>query len=269
MVNLQGLRRPEYTGENRCFPCTVVNAVIAVVASVVVSLVSPIVGVAMFAASGAAIYYRGYLVPGTPQLTKRFLPEPVLAAFGKRPPAPTSTEGEAPDEAFDPLAELAASGIVTDTEDGTDVRLTAEFSEKRAAASVGDDREALESVFRRVFDDVSVSFGDERPGLVGPKRNHVTRWPSVTAAVADAKSAAALERTVDGFASFEPARKAKLLQSVRVLLERCAVCRTPLQFDRVERETCCQTYDAVEFSCPECEETMFEMTADAVGQAEV
>ena len=35
----------------------------------------------------AAIWLRGYLVPGTPELTKRYLPERALALFGKAPAA--------------------------------------------------------------------------------------------------------------------------------------------------------------------------------------
>ncbi|MDG5760682.1 hypothetical protein QA600_15200 [Natronococcus sp. A-GB1] len=79
------LRQPEYTGENRCTPCTVLNLAIAGAIGAAVARRSRIAAAAVVGASTAAIYLRGYLVPGTPELTKRYLPEPVLRLFGKTP----------------------------------------------------------------------------------------------------------------------------------------------------------------------------------------
>lgn len=81
----EAVRRPEYTGENRCLPCTVVNVLIATVLGAVVSKRSRLGGAAVVAVSLASIYLRGYLVPGTPELTKRYLPRAVLRWFGKEP----------------------------------------------------------------------------------------------------------------------------------------------------------------------------------------
>lgn len=78
-------RRPEYTGENRCIPCTATNVVIACLLSVGVGVLFPPAGVALFALSLAAIWLRGYLVPGTPELTKRYFPDWLLAYFDKGP----------------------------------------------------------------------------------------------------------------------------------------------------------------------------------------
>ncbi|WP_293032421.1 hypothetical protein [Natronococcus sp.] len=77
------LRQPEYTGENRCTPCTILNLAIAGAIGTAVARRSRIAGAAVVGASTAAIYLRGYLVPGTPELTKRYLPERVLRLFGK------------------------------------------------------------------------------------------------------------------------------------------------------------------------------------------
>lgn len=84
---LGGLKNPEYTGENRCIPCTVVNALIAVAVSGLAALAVPPLGPVVLAVSALLIYFRGYLVPGTPELTKRYLPARVLRAFGKNPVA--------------------------------------------------------------------------------------------------------------------------------------------------------------------------------------
>ncbi|OAQ53128.1 hypothetical protein HTG_09860 [Natrinema mahii] len=79
------LRQPEYTGDNRCEPCTVLNLVIAAILGSIVARKSRLGGLVAVGVSIALIYFRGYLVPGTPTLTKRYLPPAVLRWFGKDP----------------------------------------------------------------------------------------------------------------------------------------------------------------------------------------
>ncbi|TYL38456.1 hypothetical protein CV102_11675 [Natronococcus pandeyae] len=82
---IAALRQPEYTGENRCAPCTILNLGIAGAIGVAVARRSRLAGALVVGLSAAAIYLRGYLVPGTPELTKRYLPPSVLRLFGKEP----------------------------------------------------------------------------------------------------------------------------------------------------------------------------------------
>lgn len=102
------LRQPAYTGDNRCLPCTAVNIVIAVIVSVVASIVSPVLGVGVFVLALVAIYVRGYLVPGTPTLTKRYFPERVLHWFDKDATASVTDESVA----IDPERVLLAATAV-------------------------------------------------------------------------------------------------------------------------------------------------------------
>ncbi|QSX00604.1 hypothetical protein [Haloterrigena alkaliphila] len=118
------LKQPEYTGENRCEPCTILNLAIAAVVGSLIARKSRVGGALAVGISIALISLRGYLVPGTPTLTKRYLPPEVLRWFGKEPDpelasglGPVDT-GSADDE--DP----AATGGGTDagagsTEDAT------------------------------------------------------------------------------------------------------------------------------------------------------
>lgn len=85
---LDAFREPEYTGENRCVPCTAINVALAVALTAASAVLGPVAALAVFAGSMASIYFRGYLVPGTPELTKRYLPDRVLALFGKAPDGP-------------------------------------------------------------------------------------------------------------------------------------------------------------------------------------
>lgn len=84
---IKTLRQPEYTGENRCKPCTLLNLTIAVILSSVIARKSKLGGALAIGVSIAHIYLRGYLVPGTPTVTKRYLPPAVLRWFGKKPGA--------------------------------------------------------------------------------------------------------------------------------------------------------------------------------------
>lgn len=79
------LKQPAYTGENRCEPCTILNLAIAVVVGSLIARKSRLGGLLAVGISIALIYLRGYLVPGTPTLTKRYLPNDVLRWFGKEP----------------------------------------------------------------------------------------------------------------------------------------------------------------------------------------
>ncbi len=109
---LERFREPEYTGENRCVPCTVINSVLAVVLTLIASALGPVAALVVLVGSAASIYYRGYLVPGTPELTQRYLPDRVLALFGKTPDGPR--EGW---EGGDPVAVTDETAAVT-TGDG-------------------------------------------------------------------------------------------------------------------------------------------------------
>lgn len=71
MTPLARLRRPEYTGQNRCWPCTILNVAILAVAVVTVGVLRPLAGVAIGVAGTAFIWLRGYLVPYTPTLGPR------------------------------------------------------------------------------------------------------------------------------------------------------------------------------------------------------
>ncbi|QLK24597.1 hypothetical protein HYG81_10715 [Natrinema zhouii] len=129
------LRQPEYIGENRCEPCTVLNLIIAAVLGSIIARKSRLGGLLAVGLSVALIYLRGYLVPGTPTLTKRYLPPAVLRWFGKDPePAVASGLGG------------AASAAPTDIADGDRGRFNADSS---ADSDVGvtsyDEGEPLET----------------------------------------------------------------------------------------------------------------------------
>jgi len=69
-----GLRRPEYTGSDRCWPCTVVNVVLVAAGAAAAALAGwPGVGAGLGIAGLALVWLRGYVVPGTPRFAPRLV----------------------------------------------------------------------------------------------------------------------------------------------------------------------------------------------------
>lgn len=118
---IDALHQPEYTGENRCEACTIVNAAIAAVLGAIVARKSKLAAAVVVGISGFLIYLRGYLVPGTPTLTKRYLPPSVLRLFDKEP-------GPAVQSGFGTIDANTSTGIdthsTTSTEDDDDADST-------------------------------------------------------------------------------------------------------------------------------------------------
>lgn len=71
MGGIAGFRRPEHTGENRCWPCTAVNLGVLAALCAPLGLLWPAAGVVAGLAGAAVIWYRGYLIPYTPRFAPR------------------------------------------------------------------------------------------------------------------------------------------------------------------------------------------------------
>lgn len=238
------LRRPEYTGENRCVPCTVVNAGIAVVVATGVAVVAtPWFGVLSFAAAIAAIYFRGYLVPGTPTLTKRYFPPWLLRRFGKEPvvaTGPTSGPSSRP---------LEAAGVLRATDAGPALtpRFATVWAERASAchtAGITEERIAA------AFDAESVSrLGDTSFVLNGDTSR---RWESTAALAADVAAAELLAERTD-WDQFERDHRRTILQALRLCLEDCPACDAELTVETERVDPCCQKPHLVtESSCETC-----------------
>lgn len=253
------LRDPEYTGANRCLPCTVVNLLIA--ASIAVALGAvllprtgmftfvPFVVVA-FGLFVGVIYLRGYLVPGTPTITKRYFPTRLLALFGKRPPvertlAATATpvdsvSGESipgepvPGEDNDPPV-----GAAVVRYDERDADLTPNFRDEwtERMAVLGESEIEAEDV-RAAFCADSISrYGEQSFVLNG---NQSLRWGSQAALVADVAAAELLRTRLDEWPELDGDRRRSLLMGLRFCLDQCPSCDGRLSVTEDRVDPCCQ-----------------------------
>jgi len=67
------VRRPEHTGERRCWPCTVVNVVLVVGAALAVARRRRLAALPVLLIGTALVYLRGYVLPGTPWFAPRLV----------------------------------------------------------------------------------------------------------------------------------------------------------------------------------------------------
>jgi hypothetical protein len=274
---LQRVRQPEYTGENRCLPCTVVNVAIAWSGSLLVGtwlafVVDPAVAVTvaggLLLAGLAAVWLRGYLVPGTPALTKRYLPGRVLSAFGKNPDAELVVQPS--DRAGDSDLDVEGTLLGTDALEpcrGDDYCLTDSFREQWYARidDLGDDVDWAAPLSRLdvVDADAEVELADRKRSVVAVvDGRRLGMWESRPAARADLAAATLLEDRLDGWGALAPEDRVRLTGGLRVFLETCPDCAGPLTFDTETRESCCTSQEVAAVSCTDCDARIFESPVD-------
>ncbi|WP_372480637.1 hypothetical protein ACAH01_06665 [Halomicrobium sp. HM KBTZ05] len=279
---LRRYQDPEYTGSNRCLPCTLVNSVIGIllsggIAAVGATWATTAVGVAgagvVLLLSAVSIYFKGYLVPGTPALTKRYFPPWLLALFGKEPAGAASRvaksaadpavreETEEPAE-IDLETYLMEAGALEPCRGGEDLCLTDPFQtewneaiERIRDADVG--RERLPALLDTTAEEVTV----EEHGSAFRARvdgQYVGTWESRGAFVADIAAAEVLGEWLDDWASVPVTHRGQLLNGLRLFLTTCPSCGGDLAFGTDTVESCCTTHEVAAVSCEDCETRVFE-----------
>lgn len=251
------LRDPEHTGENRCRPCTVVNLVIAAVVAGGVVPVSASLGAGVFVVSVGVIYLRGYLVPGTPWLTQRFLPAPIRRLFGK--PSQGATADRARLDLVD-WPSFEETGVF-----GPDGTLTEEFRSAwragvqrlDAAANVTDELAAVLDV-----DPNTVTVTEYPDGVaVSVAGVGAARWPSRIAMLADLAAAKRLH--ADGPQLDGDIRELnRAFGGLRALLDRCPVCDGGLVTAELNAVACCGSSTTNVLVCEACDARIFEDDPD-------
>jgi hypothetical protein len=263
------IRQPEYTGENRCVPCTTVNVLIAGVVSAIIGVVSIPLMAGSFLAFLGVIYLRGYLIPGTPELTKRHLPDSILHLFGKPTTNESITEMTEYEGQIDVEAVLMEAGTVVDCPDGDDLCLSPEFhavwSEQIDRVRQGTAADDIAAVFdvqasgdELALEDRENAFVVESDGL------SIGWWESRTAFIADVAAGRALQRRYPGWDDLDNEVRTRVLASLRVFLERCPTCDGALELGTETVSSCCSSRDIVAMACDDCDARLFEFDAAAL-----
>ncbi|MDL5363756.1 hypothetical protein [Halalkalicoccus sp. NIPERK01] len=274
---LDRLRKPEYTGENRCTPCTVLNVVIALVASGLLATVAPALAALVFALSLAAIYLRGYLVPGTPRLTKRYLPDRALALFDTHPGEGRRTEewetvetlDDHRENAVDPERFLLDVDAVEPCQREDDLCLTDGFARlidrRRGAFEDPFDPGTMAALFDT--DPGSIAALDRAYPAVEIDRR-VRKWPSEAALVADLLTDDALRELTDRWSEVPLEQRLGILESLRSFHETCPNCGGEVFLGEDTYESCCRSYEVLTIGCVDCEQPLLEFDPEDLAVAE-
>ncbi|ELY70414.1 hypothetical protein [Natrinema versiforme] len=232
---LARLEQPAYTGDNRCLPCTAVNVALAFAIAAGLAIAgSAVAGALAFGVCLALIRLRGYLVPGTPTITRRYFPDRVLERFGKSTAATPTIEAVSPDEL---ASTLTAAGIVTADEGA--IRLAPAFRRRwndRLSSADAADPSAAE-VGSMLGADESEQVGETAFLLDGRKQ---VRWESTAALAADVAAAAELRTRIDGWDALAVDERRDLLTGLRLLRDDCPICRDQVQTAAERLEHCCR-----------------------------
>ncbi|WP_247002031.1 hypothetical protein [Halosolutus gelatinilyticus] len=273
---LERFRRPEYTGENRCWPCTVVNGVLVAIVAGALAILDRRTAAAVAAVVGAvAIALRGYVVPYTPQFAPRLVAALPIDGFDHVEPGdepgslsdPAPADADADGESERPSGEAVLTALLeADVVEpaGEDVRLADDFREEwrremRALRDLDFDglaRVADEQTAPSIGARADRSWGRSMLVLEGDSGVPTTLRRGV--AVAELAAARALESRVES----GPIRRAAG-RPLRSLLDRCPLCDEELA---VIQSSCCGEVTPIgqtppqKLVCSSCNERFFTFT---------
>lgn len=262
-------RRPEHTGENRCWPCTVVNVALVAVAAAAVSIASVPAAAAVAVAGLALVWLRGYVVPGTPRFAPRLaasIPGGDALFHGtggdRTPDAESGSLDPADVDGERLLDRLLAEGVLEI--DGDTVAPTAEFHERWRAE--------MNRLRTRETESLAETARDVSPATASRAiRNDGDEWIALSSGEANTVDETWLRRPVAiaeiaGYRAAEPflsddSIRLAAARTNRMFLDACPDCGGDLK--RGTDMPCCGGYagpgeePAETLVCPACEVRLY------------
>lgn len=250
-ASIDGVRNSEHTGDNRCTPCTVTNLIFAIIGSGVLLIISPVASLVTFSTSVLMIYFRGYLVPGTPTLTQQYFPDRVLAKFDK------SSGGNGDPNTFVNLNTYLNQKPIT-TNCGSDICLTQEFKNSWASQmELLKDKENYNEELSSLLG-VSASELSMKKNIVNYeigvdyRGKAVGRWASKASFIIDLATAREFMKRFDDWDRLSSENRGEIMAGFRVFAVLCPLCDSPLEVKQESLESCCRSYNTLVSSCENC-----------------
>jgi hypothetical protein len=251
-------------------PCTIVTVIIAILLTGIVTVISFIFATlsislicagCIFILLLLSIYLRGYLVPGTPELTKRYFPPWLLTIFDKNPEI-IETQSE-----INPEPILVAAGALEECTDQNDLCLTADFSndwqtEINKIKNTGGKNQLLD-LFN--VEDGNVEYDERGEEFVARIDGTIIGlWESKTAFLADLGAAQVLSIRISSWSEFGTNERRQLLSGLRLFAETCYNCGGGVNFSIKAIESCCSTHQVAVVLCNECGARLFESNLNKI-----
>ncbi len=264
---IKQLQDENHTGRNRCIKCTVFNIILSIVLSVVlfVILLVEFTGAQSVAVAGiflllsfTTIWLKGYFVPYTPQITRKFFPQRVLHWFGKENPS-------SPIRSFDPsshVPSLETANVLVYSDDHEDYVVSddiiANISERYSK-----DSPEVDNLLEQVgIEDVAVLDRGKKIYLISDDER-IHYWPSEKALAIDAILVDILEESVITWKMRPPEERLNLLATVRLFFQQCPDGEHTI--GKVsEYETCCDEKVVFKTVCEESDDVLFSRGADNI-----
>jgi len=260
------LKNPRYTGENRCLPCTAVNLIISLVLSALAyHELGVVIATTIFALSVVLIYVRGYLIPGTPTLTKKYLPETVLASF-HRSERPVADETDADRTIGETEVFLHEYGIIEPCENDEDVCITPDFRSSwydwMASLRENDIQTVLATHLDAAPSDIVIERSDE---LISVRYNdqHLGSWRSKPLLIADVATELELQERYPEWSHLLVQEREQVIGGLRVFLDQCPDCLEPVTEQETKTETCCSFRTEIAGECVDCGTQLYSLTQPA------
>lgn len=262
MDALDQFRRPEYTGSNRCWPCTALNLVLVALAAVWLALRRRrLVGLLVAAVGVGAVVLRGYVVPYTPTIAPKLVAaSPLPDALFKTPTGERASltaadlDGETVFEGLLEAGAVEASGEMVLPAESVDAAW----------------REEMDSLAGRSLDDLAAVAARALPAdEVTPYTDTDGEWLLVDGEELVARPVAVAElaayRALGGVVE-DPGLRLAGAGAFPMFLEQCPVCAT----DLTESSTvsCCGGHSqprenpADVLLCPACSQRVYTFPAE-------
>lgn len=282
--DFERIKNPNHTGENRCFPCTVLNLLIIIGVGLLIGVFQIYLGFAFTIIGIVVIYFRGYLVPYTPLITEYLFLDRLVGHFTRSHSATSNstygskTNGDTDqslvetefetiqqlnryrENKVDPALFLHDCGIL----ECVDTSGNWQFSN----GIIGDIDQHIQeyrsnlislSTFEEFFDvprDHLELKNREYPVIRVNRR--IWKWPTRSALIIDL----ALEKTIREYTSEWEAlplrQRMEILESFRPLYAKCPLCSADLELTEHMHESCCRSAKVHQLRCAECGECITE-----------
>jgi hypothetical protein len=223
-----------------------------------------IAGTLVLLGSVSIIYLRGYIVPGTPSLTKKYLPDEVLKHFEHEPPTTQAIEANGE---IDIESVLLTAGVIEPCEDLDDYCLSTEF--KQAWMDRVDN---LENV---VIDeqDIARALGYNKGDFTIVESNGgfnllsedelIAQWPSKGALLADFTAEKELSNKYSGWNQLSSEDKGIVLRGLRLFLDIFPTTGAPVEVSEQTVESCCRSSDVIAIRCSKTGQRLLEQPVDS------
>jgi len=272
---IEDFKQPAYTGENRCKICTVLNVVIAVLAGTAIARKNRLGGVISVFVSLVLIYLRGYLIPRTPTLTKRHLPDSVLQWFGKDSGPKTAhgvvgtdTDSEPTADSTDVESYLLNHNILEPTDDDLELTDSFETAWMQEMESLADSGLNAATVIHSLDIDADPAnynlVREENDCRVAGPNDLVARWPSYAAAIADIAAGRIFAKRSMSWEARSRTEKGEILNGLRLFLTTCPTTGGKTSINSEIVESCCSSHEVVAVTCDDTGERVFEHPIEEV-----